>query len=885
MGKEVSVYVDMDILGKSVHTGFDCIDCHEDADVEDFPHEEILAKIQCGDCHPDAQENFDTGIHGQALQKGLMYAPTCSECHGMHEILPSSNEESRTYKINIPFLCGKCHREGAPVDRVYNITERNILENYTQSMHGEGLFRAGLIVTATCNDCHGNHLILPHTDPNSSISLIRIAQTCMKCHARIEEVHTKVIKGELWEEKPGAIPACTDCHAPHKVSRQNIVITISDRACLNCHAKEGVHKVVEADTVSLYVDKADVANSVHRNITCVQCHSDVSPRRRRPCTTAGPADCSNCHAEVANRYFDSGHGDAYFKKSPDAPYCSDCHGDHKVRSRYDENSPTYRSAIAQLCGECHKEEGKAAKVVGLREINAYYDYSNSVHGRGWAEKGLLPTAVCTDCHTSHHNLKEDDERSSVFPKNIPATCATCHKGIYDEYVQSVHAINRDGGTEKLPTCADCHSAHTIIETEQDVFMTEVTQQCGGCHQELAETYLQTMHGKTYELGSLRAAKCSDCHEAHKVLKVNNPNSSVGARKIVKTCQKCHEDANERFTGYLTHATHHDKVKYPVLFYTFWAMTSLLIGVFGFFGIHTLLWLPRSIQGVKRKKKHRKSLAMSKYFIQRFTRSQRITHILVILSFVGLALTGMTLKFSSMPWAKVLAGLFGGVMAAGTIHRVGAVITFGYFTFHLFSMIKLKRKKRMSFGKFVFGPNSLMFNLKDLKDFVATIKWFFGLGPRPSYGRWTYWEKFDYFAVFWGVAIIGASGLMLWFPEFFTQLLPGWLINVAQIIHSDEALLAVGFIFTIHFFNTHLRPESFPMDTVIFTGLVPLKEFKIVRPQEYEELKSSGQLRKRMVRKDITPRWEKLVKVFGGIFLTTGIVLIVLIIYSTLFGYR
>lgn len=886
MGKEVSVHVNLDLFNKSVHMDMDCIDCHEEAAVgEDFPHPESLERVVCGNCHDDSQENFDIGIHGQALQKGLMYSPNCSDCHGTHDILPPTNVASRTYKINIPFLCGKCHREGAPVANVYNIGEHNILENYTQSIHGEGLFRKGLITTATCNDCHGNHLILPHTSPRSSISLTRIAQTCMKCHARIEQVHTKVIKGELWESQPGAIPACTDCHPPHKVNKQNIVVTIADRACLKCHEREDVHKIIDGDTLSLQVFKDDITNSVHKNITCVKCHSDVSPQRKRPCSTASRADCSNCHAEVANRYFDSGHGEAYFQKSEDAPYCSDCHDNHNVKSRYDENSQTYRAEIANLCGECHKPEGRASKVVGIKEINAYSDYSNSVHGKGWEEKGLLPTAVCTDCHTTHHNLKESDERSSVFPKNIPATCATCHKGIYNDYVQSVHAINRSTNGDKLPSCADCHSAHTITETEQDQFMTEVTQQCGTCHQELAETYLTTMHGKAYELGSERAAKCTDCHDAHKILKVNNPNSSVGARNIVNTCQKCHEDSNERFTGYLTHATHHDKVKYPVLYYTYWAMTSLLLSVFGFFGIHTLLWLPRSIQGIKEKKKHKKSKPLSKYYIRRFSRNQRITHLFVIISFVSLALTGMMLKFANMAWAKFLADLLGGVGVAGFIHRFAAVITFGYFAFHLLTLFKIKGKKRKSFKEFVFGPNSLMFNMKDLKDFVATIKWFFGMGPRPAYGRWTYWEKFDYFAVFWGVAIIGFSGLMLWFPEFFTRFMPGWLINVANIVHSDEALLAVGFIFTVHFFNTHLRPEAFPMDTVIFTGLVPLSEFKIVRPKEYEELKSSGELRKRMVRKEITPQWEKVVKIFGALALTTGIILIVLIIYSALFGYR
>ena len=107
--------------------------------------------------------------------------------------------------------------------------------------------------------------------------------------------------------------------------------------------------------------------------------------------------------------------------------------------------------------------------------------------------------------------------------------------------------------------------------------------------------------------------------------------------------------------------------------------------------------------------------------------------------------------------------------------------------------------------------------QDLAEFIQSLKWFLRRGPRPAYGRWTYWEKFDYFAVFWGVAIIGATGLLLWFPVVFTRVLPGWVLNVATIIHSDEALLAVGFIFTVHFFNTHFRPEKFPMDTVIFTG--------------------------------------------------------------------
>jgi cytochrome b subunit of formate dehydrogenase len=312
------------------------------------------------------------------------------------------------------------------------------------------------------------------------------------------------------------------------------------------------------------------------------------------------------------------------------------------------------------------------------------------------------------------------------------------------------------------------------------------------------------------------------------------------------------------------------------------MTSLLLFVFGFFGIHTLLWIPRSIIEARKKKHHPKPQGELKY-VRRFTKSQRVTHIFVILSFLLLAFTGMMLKFAHMPWANKLSKLIGGVQVAGNIHRFAAIITFGYFLFHVFSLLKMKKENHLSFKKFIFGANSLMFNKQDINDFIGTVKWFLGLGPRPKYGRWTYWEKFDYMAVFWGVAVIGFSGLILWFPEFFTIVFPGWIINVAQIIHSDEALLAVVFIFTIHFFNTHLRPEAFPMDTVIFTGHVELEEYKIDRPKEWEQLQKSGNLEKVVVKKEITSSWLKIVKFFGYIFLVSGIILAILIIYSLIAG--
>jgi cytochrome b subunit of formate dehydrogenase len=264
-------------------------------------------------------------------------------------------------------------------------------------------------------------------------------------------------------------------------------------------------------------------------------------------------------------------------------------------------------------------------------------------------------------------------------------------------------------------------------------------------------------------------------------------------------------------------------------------------------------------------------------IQRFTRLNRILHILMIVSFLTLALTGMTLKFSYTGWAVILSKFFGGFESAGYLHRFAATIMIGVFVTHITDLFRLKRKEFGSWIKMLKSDYSMIFNKRDLKDFIGSLKWFLGKGNRPQYGRWTYWEKFDYFAVFWGMFVIGSTGLTLWFPEFFTHFIPGWFINVATIIHSDEALLATGFIFTVHFFNTHLRPEKFPMDIVIFSGSMPLEEFKLDRPDEYKELVESGKLEKYLV-EPYPPIVIKAIKTFG-------FSMVIWIIYAMLFVYR
>ena len=196
------------------------------------------------------------------------------------------------------------------------------------------------------------------------------------------------------------------------------------------------------------------------------------------------------------------------------------------------------------------------------------------------------------------------------------------------------------------------------------------------------------------------------------------------------------------------------------------------------------------------------------YYRRFGPIERVMHAFLMLTFIGCALTGVPLLFADHTWASALVKLMGGFQGAALIHRICAAIMTVVFVGHVVRVF-VRAFMTEDWLSYFWGPNSLVPNLKDGQDIVGMFKWFFGKGPRPQFDRYTYWEKFDYWAVFWGMFIIGGSGFMLWFPMFFAEVLPGWVFNVAMIVHGEEALLAVGFIFTIHFFNGHLRPEKFP----------------------------------------------------------------------------
>lgn len=605
---------------------------------------------------------------------------------------------------------------------------------------------------------------------------------------------------------------------------------IPNSKCLKCHDDP---ELTDDDGKSMTVVEAEFKMGAHKRVDCVECHVTAATTKH-PRNKLGPVTfepCMDCHEDEINAFQAGVHAKV---KGGKPVTCQGCHGIlHTTPRSNDPNAPMSDLNQVRNCGACHEDMMDG--------------YMSSVHAKALFRSGLTESApACSDCHGSHDIQRPDAPGSRTSHAKSPEMCGECHKGTLKEWDESVHgALWREG--KDGPVCSTCHQAHAVEDPTTVQARAHMPSDCGTCHADLYKSFKDSFHGKWVSVGRPNAAMCSDCHTAHHNLSASDPRSSTHPDNLAATCgaSGCHtaSQVNASFLTFMPHSDPMDRDQNLWVHIIYIFMTLLLLGVFGFFGLHAALWLQRTLVGRLRGEFKVQHFGPGPY-VRRFTTTQMWLHVSIVLSFLLLAVTGLPLKFAAAPWAPGLMRALGGADVAAWLHRFAAVITFGYFAVHiamLFRDVVLKKQK----GYF-WGWKSMTPNLKDLQDLIANLKYFLYLGPRPALDRWAYWEKFDYLAVFWGVAMIGVSGLVLWFPGFFTQFLPGWALNAAYIIHSDEALLATGFIFLFHFFHTHLRPESFPMDPVIFTGSQTLERFKHERPVEYQRMVDEGTLEQHFV---------------------------------------
>ena len=263
-------------------------------------------------------------------------------------------------------------------------------------------------------------------------------------------------------------------------------------------------------------------------------------------------------------------------------------------------------------------------------------------------------------------------------------------------------------------------------------------------------------------------------------------------------------------------------------------------------------------------------------IIRFNIIHRLFHLFIMVTFLIQALTGLGRLLYPTSWGKALTNLFGGYESITAIHgRVGVVMLLGFVVHLVYILMKIEWKGlRQTF----FHPDSLVPGLQDAIHMGQRLRWFFGLGPPPAFDRWTYWEKFDYWAIFWGMPLLGVTGLLLMYPLVTSYFLPGWMLNVTLLLHRAEALLAMLYIFIIHFTVGHFRHGMFPMNECMFAGSVELEELQREHPLWIVRLKEEGKLEEAVV--PAPPPWFRLAYfIFGFLALGTGLyLLVILIIY-------
>jgi hypothetical protein len=338
--------------------------------------------------------------------------------------------------------------------------------------------------------------------------------------------------------------------------------------CLTCHDEKG----------------ASFQASVHGSVNCTDCHTAIKgyPHPEK----MAKVKCDTCHSDAVSGVATSVHTSA----SPQP--CLGCHGDaHGILPASNPKSATYPSNLPRTCGACHGD-AKFAKQHKIPEV--YSLYMDSIHGFALTKEGLLVAASCASCHGSHKILSKTNPQSRTNRANVAATCGTCHAGPQRDYIAGIHGQRAEMGDSRAPVCTNCHSSHQISDVRTAAWQMKTTATCGQCHMEEVQTYRDTFHAQVSALGYMATARCWDCHGEHAILPRTNPKSPVAKANLQATCGKCHSGVTASFVSYQPHADRHNRGVYPALWASSIFMNGLLASVLGFFLLHTLLWLNRSL---------------------------------------------------------------------------------------------------------------------------------------------------------------------------------------------------------------------------------------------------------------------------------------------------
>jgi cytochrome b subunit of formate dehydrogenase len=589
--------------------------------------------------------------------------------------------------------------------------------------------------------------------------------------------------------------------------------------CLDCHGDPSFSTTDSSGTtVSLYVDSTVFANSIHGGFDCTDCHTSATSIPHP--AHMPPVDCGNCHSDVAATY--QYHG--FRKEIPGKlfPDCHNCHGTHDILPPSDPKSTANPNNLPATCGRCHENE----TIVGryhIPMISPVAIYETSIHSRRRGSDSTL-VATCIDCHskegTAHVILAPINPQSTIYHFNIPATCGRCHPQVETAYKRGVHGQAAAKGETDTPVCIDCHGSHAILPVDDPKSRVSPTRLsltvCAPCHEDeqlnvkyglptnIMESWRHSYHGLKSTDGDTRVANCSSCHRPHLILPATDPASSISPANVQSTCAKCHPSITPQLASIEIHKT--SGIFLNKTGRTFRAIYIVaIIVIIGSMAIHWLIDLRRRIMVLNRGKQ-----------VERMTHNELWQHTLLMVSFTVLAITGFAFHYSGSWWAKALFGWPGGFVTRHHIHLGAGVLFIGTSIWHV---IYLSGRRGKQFMRDVFPSG------RDFFQFFHTMAYDLGLRRnRPRFGRFSYIEKAEYWALVWGTVVMIVTGVALWFGTKTESMFKVGALGVMLVIHFYEAILACLAILIWHFYSTIFNPPVYPNNPSWYTRKMPLEMY-------------------------------------------------------------
>jgi cytochrome b subunit of formate dehydrogenase len=599
---------------------------------------------------------------------------------------------------------------------------------------------------------------------------------------------------------------------------------IATSDCLQCHGQENLTGVDSTGTpVSVYVDGAVLSGSIHGDFDCIDCHDTVVPHPDH----LPPVECGSCHDDAADAYVN--HGGIQEGPGHYLPDCHDCHGTHDILPASDARSRVAPNKLLRTCGHCHSDPAIVGKY-GIPMLAPVETFASSVHAQT-PQGTTAPNATCVDCHSStgtgHQILPPTDPDATIFHFNISNTCARCHVQIGRDYAENSHGRAVARGESDAPVCTACHGEHAILPVQDPrspVYSTNVSLTvCGPCHASemlhrkyglrvgVMESWKHSYHGLKSTDGDTAVATCASCHLEHKVLPKSDPRSSVNPANLHRTCGRCHRGVSAAVVHLPIHTTEGIALDRTGVVLQGVYVAAIIV-IIGLMVVHWLVELQKYLRLLNQEQQ-----------IVRMRRDELWQHTLLMVSFIVLTVTGFAFHYSGAWWVRLLFGWPGGFALRHTLHRVAAIVFMATALWHLIYLCGFRGRQFL---------HDMLPRTIDFRQFGQMIRYNLGRNrKRPRFGRFSYVEKAEYWALAWGTVVMSLTGVGLWFGNATEATLGIQALGVMLVVHFWEAVLAGLAILVWHLYSTIFNPPVYPNNPSWYTGKMPARMYRHEHPED------------------------------------------------------